>query len=96
MILNLGEDANSISESTSRNKKLLNLDYTEIEQRIIAYYGEIKMRNKIEEFWKELEGKILHIQIKGVYPDGENNIAMGLEILEIGEHFTVDIDTTEK
>jgi len=53
------------------------------------------MRNKLEESWKDLQGKVLHVQVTGVEPWSDQEINVQLEILELGETVNFQVITNE-
>jgi hypothetical protein len=56
------------------------------------------MRNKTEEKWNKMQGKLFHIQIRDVQTisyDGGIGLRIAAEIIEIGEYFKFEVDTTE-
>jgi len=49
------------------------------------------MRSLEEETWKDLQGKIVHLRVGPVYPNGPGVIAVSAEILETEQYFTFEI-----
>ena len=53
------------------------------------------MKNKSEQFWKDLQGKVLHIVIRDVHTWIESSIKISVEIVELGEYIDFEVDIEE-
>ena len=53
------------------------------------------MRNTTEQFWRDLQGKVVHVRIGHVFPHGENTVQVNAEILEEEQHISFEIETDE-